>query len=207
MRTKIIGVLVALTALAVAAGCGGSGSTSSPATASPTATPTYVPSGPPSTTAPVGSSAASVTVSAGSTAEPFAATIDFPVASSGSATMTVSASTSVPSTPAGITAYSGSGATPLLYVELTPSATVTFPASSLEFQLTLPAVNTPQNYNFWGALYTNDAGFPAGVNAWSAQFLGAATSSGQTLTFPNPSASLTFTAGDYYVFCLYEVAT
>ena len=66
----------------------------------------------------------------------------------------------------------------------------------------------PQNNNFFGALYTNDASLPHGYNAWYAQFLGAASNSGQVLTFQNPSSPpLTFTANDYYVYALYEVPT
>ncbi len=117
--------------------------------------------------------------------------------------MAMSGSTTVGSNPPGITAFTASGATNLIYVTFQPSATVTLP-SYPQFQLQIPAAQAPQGYNFWGAIYTNDSTFP-GYNAWSAQFLGPASASGQTLYFPAPTTPLTFTAHDYYVFALYDV--
>jgi hypothetical protein len=204
MRNTIVGALFALVALSLAAGCGGGGGNTTTPTAVPTgtATPTYIPTGAPATVAPVGTASPSAASVANGN---YGLYLVFPATTSGSGTMTVTGSTSVPSVPAGITAYSGSGTT-LFYVVLQPSATVTFPAYP-QFQLTTPPSVVPQNNNFFGAVYTNDATFPAGHNAWSAQFLGAASDSGQVLTFPNPSTPLTFTAGETYVFALYEVAT
>ena len=205
MRNTIIGALFALAALALAAGCGGGANSTTP-TAAPTATatPTYVPTGAPAQAVPVGASPNTASVANGN----FGMYIVFPATTSGSATMSVSASTTVPSVPAGITAFTAPGT--LIYVVLQPTATVTFP-SYPEFQLTLPSSITPQGYNFLGALYTSDSGSPQGYNAWYAQFLGAASSSvsnAQVLTFPSPSSpSLTFTANDYYVYALYEVAS
>jgi hypothetical protein len=122
--------------------------------------------------------------------------------------MAVTASTTVPTAPSGITAFSASGGQTLVYVTLAVTATVTFP-SYPQFQLTLPsgASPTPQNNNFFGAVYTNDAAFPSGSGAWDAKFLGAASASGQVLTFSSPSTPLTFTQGDSYVFALYSVPT
>ena len=130
----------------------------------------------------------------------------FPATSSGSATMAVTGSTTVPSVPAGITAFTGTNVTTLFYVVLQPSATVTFPAYP-QFQLTYPSGGSvvPQGNDFFGAIYNNDTGFPHGNGAWYAQFLGAASDSGQVLTFPNPSTPLTFTSGDTYVYALYEM--
>lgn len=208
MRTTIIGALFALAALTLAAGCGGSsGNTTTPTTApTATASPTYMPTGAPATVAPVGSaSPSSASVANGN----FGMYIVFPATTSGSGNMNVTGSTSVPSVPPGITAYAPAPGTTLFYVVLQPSATVTFP-SYPQFQLTYPGNGTvvPQNYNFFGALYTNDASSPHGYNAWYAQFLGAASNSGQVLTFQSPSSPpLTFTANDYYVYALYEVPT
>lgn len=205
MRNSIIGTVFALVALALAAGCGGGGGNTTTPTTGPTATPTptYIPTGAPATVAPVGSaSPSSASVANGN----FGMYIVFPATTSGSGTMTVTGSTTVPNVPAGITAYTAAGETTLFYVVLQPSATVTFPAYP-QFQLTTPPTIVPQNNNFFGAVYTNDAAFPHGYNAWYAQFLGAASDSGQVLTFPNPSTPLTFAAGDSYVFALYEVAT
>ena len=205
MRNTIIGALFALAALSLAAGCGGSGgNTTTPATGpTPTPTPTYLPTGAPSTAAPVGmASPSTASVANGN----FGLYIVFPATTAGSGTMTVTGSTTVPSVPTGITAYTPASGTTLFYVLLQPSATVTFPAYP-QFQLTIPSTIAPQNNNFFGAVYTNDATFPHGNNAWYAQFLGAASDSGQVLTFPNPSTPLTFTAGDSYVFALYEVPT
>jgi hypothetical protein len=200
MRTSIVGTAFVFICLALAAGCGGGSSTpSSSPTATPTSSPTTVPTGPPATSAPISTAtASSASVANGG----YAAYLNFPAATSGTATMALYASTSVGSNPAGITPFTGG--TTLLYVTFQPSATVTLP-SYPQFQLQIPAAQAPQGYNFWGAIYTNDPAFPAGYNAWSAQFLGPASASGQTLYFPVPPTSLTFTANDYYVFALYDV--
>jgi hypothetical protein len=204
MRNGLIGILFAAAALALAAGCGGGANSTTPTTAPVgTATPTYVPTGAPATAVPVGASPNTASVANGN----LGMYIQFPATTSGSATMNVTGSTAVPSVPTGITAYTQAGATTLFYVVLQPSATVTFPSYPV-FQLTLPtgASPTPQNNNFFGALYTNDASSPHGYNAWYAQFLGAASDSDQVLTFPSPtSPPLTFTAGDYYVYAFYAV--
>ncbi|MGB6986649.1 MAG: hypothetical protein WBD74_11815 [Candidatus Aquilonibacter sp.] len=203
MRTTIIGALFALAALTLAAGCGSSsGNTTTPtAGPTPTATPTYIPTGAPSTTVPVGTASPNTASAANGK---FGIYVVFPATTSGSGNMTVTGSTTVPSVPAGVTAYAPASGTTLFYVVLQPSATVKFP-SYPQFQLTTPPSVVPQNNNFFGAVYTNDAAFPSGHNAWSAQFLGAASDQGQVLTFPNPSTPLTFTAGDSYVFAFYEV--
>jgi len=205
MRKTIFGALLALAALGLAAGCGNSSGNSTTPTTAPTgtATPTYLPTGAPATAVPVGASPSSASVANGN----FGMYIVFPVTTSGSGTMTVTGSTTVPALPSGITAYAPASGTTLFYVLLQPSATVTFPASSLQFQLTIPSSVAPQNNNFFGAVYTNDATFPQGYNAWYATFFGAAEDSGQVLTFPSPSTPLTFTAGDSYVFAFYEVPT
>lgn len=207
MRTTILGALFALAALALAAGCGGGGGGSTTPTTAPTATPSpsYAPTGAPATVAPVGTASPSTASAANGG---YGIYVVFPATTSGSGTMTVTGSTTVPSVPAGITAYAPAPGTTLFYVTLQPSATVTFP-SYPQFQLTVPASLAPQNENFFGAIYTNDATFPHGNNAWYPQFLGAASdpNSGQVLTFPNPSTPLTFTAGDSYVYALYEVPT
>jgi len=203
MRRSIVGTAFILAALAIAAGCGGgSTSPSTAATATPTSSPTSVPTGPPATSAPISTATASSASVANGGFEVF---VNFPASTSGSATMAMSASTSVGSNPPGITAFTASGKT-LVYVTFQPSATVTLP-SYPQFQLEIPTSDAPQGYNFWGAVYTNDAGFPAGDGAWSAQFLGPASDSGYTLYYPAPTTPLTFTAHDYYVFALYEVAT
>ncbi|MGD0967723.1 MAG: hypothetical protein ABR949_05500 [Candidatus Aquilonibacter sp.] len=201
MRTSIVGTAFIVICLALAAGCGGgSSSPSTSATASPTSSPTTVPTGPPSTSAPI----STATASAASVANGgYAVYVNFPASTSGTATMALLGSTTVGSNPPGITPYSGSGTT-LIYVTFQPSATVTLP-SYPQFQLQIPAAQPPQGYNFWGAIYTNDPTFPHGYDAWFAQFLGPASASGQTLYFPAPTTSLTFTANDYYVFALYEV--
>jgi hypothetical protein len=208
MRTTIFGALLALAALSLAAGCGGGGGSTTPATAAPaTATPTYMPTGAPATAVPVtAASPNNASVANGG----FGMFIVFPATSSGSATMSVTGSTAVPNVPAGITAYAPSSGKTLFYVVLEPSATVTFP-SYPQFQLTFPNTGAnavvPQNNNFFGAVFTNDATFPNGYNAWYAQFLGAASASGQVLTFPSPSTPLTFTGGDSYVYAFYRVPT
>lgn len=204
MRT-ILGALFALAALALAAGCGGGGGNSTTPTTAPTgtATPSYAPTGAPATAAPIGSASPSAASAANGG---YGIYVVFPATTSGSGTMTVSGSTTVPSVPAGITAFSTSGATPLFYVLLQPSATVTFPTYP-QFQLTLPSTVAPQNNNFFAAIYTNDAAFPQGNGAWYSPFLGAADDSGQVLTFPTTSTPLTFTAGDSYVYAFYKVAT
>lgn len=198
MRNSIIGTVLAVSALALAAGCGGGTSTpSTTATPSPTPTPAFQPTGAPATLAPISTAtASSVNVASGG----FGLTIAFPAASNGGGNLSISSSITAPS---GIPAYTASGSA-LFYVEFQPSATFTLP-SYPQFQLTLPAANTPAGYNFFGAVYTNDASFPSGYNAWSASFLGAASANGQTLYYPNPSSPLTFNANDTYVFCLYEV--
>ncbi len=205
MRNTILGALLAVAALTLAAGCGSSSGNTTTPTTGPTATPTpaYVPTGAPSTVTPVGMASPS---SANIANAGYGLALNFPATTSGSGTMTVTGSTTVPSVPAGITAYTASGATVLFYVLVQPSATVTFPAYP-QFQLTIPTTVVPQNNNFFGAVYTNDATFPQGNGAWYAQFLGAAAYGNQVLTFPNPSTPLTFTAGDSYVFALYEIAT
>ena len=208
MRTTILGALFALAALTLAGGCGGGGTDTTPTTApTATATATYIPTGAPATVAPVGMASPSTASAANGE---FGMYIVFPATTSGSGNITVTVSTTVPAppaAPAGITAYTQASATTLLYVMLQPSATVTFP-SYPQFQLTAPPSVVPQNNNFFAAIYTNDAAFPSGFNAWSAQFLGAASAkqtNAQVLTFPNPSTPLTFTAGDSYVYALYEV--
>jgi hypothetical protein len=208
MRTTILGALFALAALSLAAGCGGGSGSTTPTTA-PTATPTptYMPTGAPATAIPVtAASPNNASVANGG----FGMYIVFPVTTSGSATMSVTGSTTAPSVPAGITAFAPSSGKTLFYVVLQPSATVSF-ASYPQFQLTFPNTGAnavvPQNNNFFGAIFTNDSAFPNGYNAWSAQFLGAASASGQVLTFPSPSTPLTFTGGDSYVYALYRVPT
>ncbi|HTV94289.1 MAG TPA: hypothetical protein VMG98_16420 [Verrucomicrobiae bacterium] len=205
MRTSIVGTAFVLACLAVAAGCGGGGSSpSTSSTATPTSSPTTVPTGPPSTAAPISTAtASSASVANGG----YAVYVNFPASTSGTATMAMSGSTTVGSNPAGITPFTTSGSyTTLIYVTFQPSATVTLP-SYPQFQLQIPAAQAPQGYNFWGAIYTNDSTFPAGHDAWSPQFLGPASASGQTLYFPAPTTPLTFTGSDYYVFALYEVPT
>ncbi|MGA7745503.1 MAG: hypothetical protein WCC70_13375 [Candidatus Aquilonibacter sp.] len=200
MRT-MLGTVFALAALAIAAGCGGGASTtpSTTATASPTPTPVSQPTGPPATVAPISTAtASSVNVGSGG----FGLTIAFPAASSGGGNLAISTSTTAPS---GIPAFTASG-TALFYVEFAPAAMFTLP-SYPQFELTLPPADVPAGYNFFGAIYTNDASFPSGYNAWSASFLGAASAIGQTLYYPSPSSPLTFNANDTYVFCLYEVPT
>lgn len=199
MRNGLIGILFACAALALAAGCGGGGGNSTTPTTAPTgtATPSYMPTGAPGQAVPVGASPNTASVANGN----FGLYIVFPATTTGSATMAVVGSTTVPSLPAGITAFPAPGT--LFYAVLHPTATVTFPAYP-QFQLTLPPSVTPQNEDFFGAIYTNDAAFPNGYNAWYATFLGAASDSGQVLTFPNPSTPLTFTGGDYYTFAFYE---
>jgi hypothetical protein len=202
MRNGFIGLLFACAALALAAGCGGGANSTTPTTApTGTAAPTYIPTGAPATAVPVGATSTTASVANGN----FGVYIGFPVTTSGSGTMSVTASTAVPSVPTGIAAFSASGGTTLLYVVLTPSATVTFPTYLTPFQLTLPTgyAITPQGNNFFAAMYTNDPTFPGGSGAWTAQFLGAASANGQVMSFPAPSTPLTFTAGDYYVYALY----
>jgi hypothetical protein len=208
MRTTILGALFALAALTLAAGCGGGGDTTPTSAPTATATPTYVPTGAPATAVPVSAASPNnASVANGN----FGMYIVFPATTSGSATMSVTGSTTVPmNAPAGIVAYTPSSGKTLFYVMLQPSATVTFP-SYPQFQLTFPNTGAnavvPQNNNFFGAVFTDDSAFPNGYNAWSAQFLGAASASGQVLTFPSPSTPLTFTGGDSYVFALYQVPT
>ncbi|HUN28198.1 MAG TPA: hypothetical protein VMV65_00200 [Alphaproteobacteria bacterium] len=201
MRSTIVGTAFALASLAIASGCGGSGTAtpSTTATASPTPTPSYEPTGAPATLAPISTATAS---SADVASGGFGVTIAFPAASSGSGNLAISGSTAPPS---GVPGFTASG-TALYYVEFQPSATLKFP-SYPQFQFTLAPADTAVGYNFFGAIYTNDAAFPSGHNAWSAAFLGAATDSGQTLYYPNPSTPLTFTANDVYVFALYETPT
>ena len=119
--------------------------------------------------------------------------------------MAASGSTTVPASPAGIPAYVPASGTTLFYVVLQPSATITLP-NYPQFVMTAPVSIVPQNFNYFGAVFTNDASFPHGNGAWYAQFLGAAANSGQNFTYPtpNPSTPLTFTANDYYVFALYQ---
>jgi hypothetical protein len=203
MRNSLLGALFVLAALALAAGCGGgSGSSTTPTTApTATASPTYAPTGAPATTVTIGASPDAASVANGN----YGMYIQFPATTSGSGTMAVVGSTTVPSVPAGITAFTAPGT--LFYVVMQPSATVTFPTYPV-FQLTYPSSIVPQGYNFFGGFYTDDATAPQGYDAWYAQFLGAASNSGHVLTFANPTApSLTFTANDYYVYAFYEVAT
>jgi hypothetical protein len=204
MRTTIIGTLFALAALTLAAGCGGGGGTSTTPTTAPTTTasPTYAPTGAPDQTVNVGASPDTASVANGN----FGMYIQFPATTAGSGTMAVVGSTTVPNVPAGITAFTAPGT--MFYVVMRPSATVTFPTYPV-FELTYPSSIVPQGYNFFAGFYTSDASAPQGYNAWYAQFLGAASNSGQVLTFPSPAAaasSLTFTANDYYVYAFYEVA-
>jgi hypothetical protein len=203
MRNGIFGILFACAAVVLAAGCGGGGGNTTTPTTAPTgtATPTYMPTGSPEQTVTVGASPDTASVANGS----FGMYIQFPATTAGSANIAVVGSTSVPNVPAGITAFTASGTT-LFYVALEPTATVTF-ATYPVFQLTLPSSIAPQNENFFAAVYTNDAAFPQGANAWDPQFLGAASDAGQVLTFSAPSSPpLTFTAGDYYVYAFYKVA-
>jgi hypothetical protein len=202
MRNGLIGIFFACAALALAAGCGGGANSSTPTTApTGTATPTYMPTGAPATAVPVGANASTASVANGN----LGMYMGFPVATSGNGTMSVTGSTTAPSVPSGITAFSTAGASTIFYVVLQPSVTVTFPTYLTPFQLTLPTGYgiTPQGNNFFAAIYTNDAAFPHGYNAWYPQFLGAASASGQVMSYPSPSTPLTFTAGDYYVYALY----
>jgi hypothetical protein len=202
MRITIFGALFALTAFAaVLSGCGGGANSTTPTSApAGTASPSYAPTGAPDTTVDVGASPDTASLANGG----FGMYIQFPATTAGSGTMAVVGSTTVPSVPAGITAFPAPGT--LFYVVMRPSATVTFPTYPV-FQLTLPSTIAPQNENFFAGAFTNDAAFPHGANAWYAQFLGAASDSGQVLTFPAPSPPpLTFTASDYYVFAFYEAA-
>ncbi|HTU70688.1 MAG TPA: hypothetical protein VMF11_10270 [Candidatus Baltobacteraceae bacterium] len=223
MRLPIIGFVFSVCALALAAGCGGSGSGSSTPTTSttptPTPTPAYAASGAPATAMPISTSSPA---SAYVVTNEFGVTVNVQAASAGSGTtVAVSVATAAPAglTPFIVTRASGakrrmqddSTGTPLVYVELQPSAAFTLPQYP-QFQLTLPPGYAPQGYNFFAAFQTNDPSYTAstGYNAWYAPQadMGAATdyNGGQTLTWANPSGTFTF-GNYYYVYCLYEVST
>ncbi|HTX57857.1 MAG TPA: hypothetical protein VMD47_12230 [Candidatus Acidoferrales bacterium] len=202
MRYRILGLFCAVIASGVAisvAGCGG-GSSNPSTTATAAASATYVPTGPPATTVPVGTASPNN----GSVANGnISVLINFPQATTGSATLSLSGSTSVPSLSPPVTAYTPPSGATLFYVVIEPSASVTFP-NYPQFIMTDPAA-TPQNNNFFAAVYTDDPSWTNADGQWQAQFLGAASNSGENYTYPtpNPSAPLTFNANDYYVFALY----
>ncbi len=207
-RFLVPAVVLALVALGV--GCGNNNSTTPPTTT--------VPVVPTSTTVAIGTSAVTAVVLAGTVN----ASILFPAAATGSGSMTVVGSGSLPSgapalsvarsaasktarqTDAAISA-SSSGATLLAYLGFTPSATFTF-ASFPTFALTLPSSISTAGESFYIAFLA------PGASAWIEPAAGPAAVSGQTLTFsadtaPSVTFPLTLTAGQTYGFALYEVAS
>ncbi len=200
---------VALAFVALGVGCGNNSSTTPPATT------TVIPT---STTVAIGPAAVTAVVLAGTVD----ASILFPAAATGSGTLTVVGSGSLPSgaptlsvarsaasnaqrQPATTVSASSPSATLLAYLGFTPSATFTF-ASFPTFTLTLPSSVSTAGESFYIAFLA------PGASAWVEPAAGPAAVSGQTLTFnadtvPSVTFPITLTAGQTYGFALYEVAS
>jgi hypothetical protein len=204
MRHPLVLAGLSFALVAIAAGCGNGGGRGL------TPTTTQSSTAPSSTSAAIRTtSSSSATVGAGS----ITAQVTIPQAQSGSGTVTINASTSVLGTTTVFTASrhvavtGPSSGTPLLYLELQPSASFTV-TSYPSFSVTLPSSDSTTGENFYVAFYSNDPTYGSN-GAWDAPIIGPATVSGQTLSFTGGSTpnAVTLSSSYYYVFCLYEASS
>jgi len=189
VRHKHLGALLALTILAVAVGCNGSGSSSN--------TTVIPPPGP--------ASGPFVVVAGGSTfldlpgvgnTKAGAVTFASPT-SGGGATGTFSVSASNPTSTALLgdkKPASIAGANGIWYLTLTFNSTVTFPSKpSMQLEFASPQTATSV---FWSGLYSGSWTEP-----WSGP--GTLSNGGNTLVIPSQATPVTFTAGTTYVIAIY----
>lgn len=179
----------------VIAGCGGGGGGSStPATAAPTTAPS-------GTTVPVQPSPQVVTL----TGAGYTLQFTLPGITSGSGTVAAALQAAAPTgvpTPSAKKRNTVGSNTTLVYLTVTPSATITF-ASVPSFSYTLPSgTSIAAGSLTYIAFY--DTSHP--TNGWNA-VLGPGTVSGQSIAFPSVAQSVSLTGGVTYVFALIETTS
>jgi hypothetical protein len=190
VRAMLAGI-VALVTVAIVGGC--SAGSPGPSIGAPIILATVSPANVVTVAA---SSSTSTTVGAG-----FASIkVQLPIAvTGGGSTMTVSASSTVPSAFAPFT-----GGTPVAYVTLWPQAAMSFNLYPT-FTLTLPAGSgiTPTS-TFAVAFISNDP--KTGATSWQPSFIASGIVSGESVAFPGGTATppVSLSAYDNYVFCIYQ---
>lgn len=188
-------VFFLIAALAACGGGGGYVGTRATPTPAPTATPAPGPSGTVQTSS---SSSQTVNLATGGTS----AAITIPPATSGSATLTLTASTTFPSGVSPLArrrpAVSCSATFAGFYLTITANANVTL-TGAFDYAITLPAGTSTSGVNFYIAF------LQPGASAWQEPgFPIVGSVNGQTVTFDVAGQTAELLAGETYRFALYS---